>query len=156
MLKKIVNLPLLVKVVLATSLTIIVFIGIFLHEVWTDPAVGWFPLDDTQAEYTITRNCIPAGYGFDEPKTFAQSNIYCMEYRGGHVTWRELQGNANYFSIAIGKSEIDLAPFAEKKVKSIKGNFQWGDDKQCIQNKCINLANGPFPQLNIKSLELAK
>jgi hypothetical protein len=138
------------KVLILLFLGLVIFAGWFVYEIVTDEPPNFFPLGDTQAEYRITKNC-PNNQGWVE-QTQGEGIAYCLEYRGNNVLWKEDHGNSNFFSITIGKSNIDLSNYVNKKVKNIKGKYT-SSGKQCIQNKCTDIG-GPFVVVNIDRLEL--
>lgn len=138
------------KILIVVALGLIVFVGWFLYEIVTDEPPNFFPLNDAQAEYRITKNC-PNGQGWIE-QARAQGNAYCLEYRGNNVLWKEDHSNSHFFSVTIGKSNINLETYIGKKVKNVKGKYT-SSVKQCIQNKCVNIS-GPYVVVNIDSLEL--
>ncbi len=142
------------KILSLLFLGILILVGTFIYGIITDEPPKFFPLDDAQAEYTITKNC-PSGQGWQEPRISDLNAAYCLEYRGDHVLWLDdFHQNTKFFSITIGKSPIDLEPFVGKRVKNVKGKFA-SSSKQCIQKQCVAIG-GPFVVLNIDNLELVQ
>lgn len=111
----------------------------------------FFPLDNSESKYFVTRNCPPQGW-HDKPAVLGET--YCVIYNGTGVFLNEESGNTDAFTVVIARSKIDLRPFENKHVKNIKGEFV-RSSKQCIKDKCINI-NGPYVALNIDELEIAK
>lgn len=150
MYKKLFKLATWKKILILAVLGLAVFAGWFIYEIVTDEPPNFFPLNDAQAEYRITKNC-PDGQGWVE-QTQSQGNAYCLEYRGNNVLWKEDHSNSNFFSITIGKSNINLETYIGKKVKNVKGTYT-SSGKQCIQNTCVDIS-GPYVVVNIDSMEL--
>ncbi len=90
MYKKLLKLAAWKKILIAVVLGLITFVGWFVYEITTDEPPNFFPLNDVQAEY-----------------------------RGNNVQWKEDHSNSNFFSITIGKSNIDLESYIGKKVKNL-------------------------------------
>ena len=151
MYKKLLKLVTWKKILILIALGLIAFVGWFVYEIVTDEPPNFFPLNEAQAEYKITKNC-PNGQGWIE-QTQAQGNVYCLEYRGNNVLWKEDHDNSNFFSITIGRSNINLESYIGKKVKNIKGKYTISG-KQCIKNKCVDIS-GPYVVVNINRLDLA-
>jgi len=148
MFNKIAKLSIWKKILVLLSLGFVVFVGLFVYLIFTEGPPNFFPLDDSTAEYTITKNC-PNGQGWVKQMQ-DQGFAYCLEY--DNVRGKE-NGNTNFFRITIGKSNLNLETYLDKKVKNIKGKYV-NSSKQCIQNKCVDFA-GPYAVLNIDKLELA-
>lgn len=138
------------KTLIIVALGTIAYVVWFGYKIFTVEPPDFFPLNDTQAEYRVTRNC-PIGQGWVE-QTGIQGSAYCLEYRGNNVLMKEDHNDSTFFSITIGKSNINLETYEGKIVKNIKGKFT-SSDKQCIKNKCIEIG-GPFVVANIDRLEL--
>jgi hypothetical protein len=107
----------------------------------------FFPLNNSQGEYRITKGC-PNAQGWDKQGS-TQGEGYCVEYKGSGVF-----GNTNFFRITVGKSQIELTPFINKKVKNIQGKYT-SSSKQCIRDKCIEIFGG-YAVLDIDKLELVE
>ncbi len=137
------------KLLLLFVIAIIGFIGWFIYPIFINKPPIFFPLDDSQAEYKITKNC-PDGQGWVE-KIQTSENGFCVEYKGSGVLSSDQYKNNNFFRITVGKSKIDLEPFVDKKVKNIQGKYAVSS-KQCIQDKCIKI-DGSYTVLNIEKLE---
>lgn len=142
----------LLTVGIIVGIGIFAFFGWFVWEIATDEPPHFFPLNNPQGEYRITKRC-PGGQGWEE-KPHLQGKGYCLEYKGPDVFLNEEHGKTNYFSITIGKSRIDLEPFVGKMVKNVKGKYT-SSSTQCIQNKCIDIY-GPIVVLDIDKFELAQ
>lgn len=140
------------RVIFLTVICLSIFVGWFIWEIATDEPPQFFPLNNPQGEYRITKKC-PGGQGWVE-KPQLSDNGYCLEYKGPDVFLNDNHGNTNYFSITIGKSPIDLEAYVDKRVKNIKGKYT-SSSKQCIQNKCIEIY-GPLVVVDIDKLELAE
>lgn len=149
MYKKLLKLAAWKKILIVVAFGLIAFVGWFVYEIVTDEPPNFFPLNDVEAEYKITKNC-PNGQGWVE-QTQLQGNAYCLEYRGNNVLWKEDHSNSNFFSITIGKSNVNLETYIGRKVKNVRGKYT-NSGKQCIQNKCVDI-NGPYVVVNIDSLE---
>jgi len=134
------------------AICILIFICWFVWALYTDEPPHFFPLNNPKGEYLITKNC-PGGQGWDK-KQVGESNAYCVEYAGPDVFMNEKEGNSGFFRITVGKSNIDLEPFLNKKVKNIEGKYTQSS-KQCIQGKCTHIY-GPLVVLNIDKLEMHK
>ncbi|MEX2012975.1 MAG: hypothetical protein WD967_01065 [Candidatus Levyibacteriota bacterium] len=138
------------KILLIIAAVVFIFIGLFAWGIITDKPPDFFPLNNSQGEYKITKNC-PDGQGWQE-QFQGQGNLYCVEYKGPHVFWIDEGENTNFFRITVGKTDINLEQFNGKRVKNIEGKFSY-DSKQCIQDKCVNVS---FVVLDIDKLELAE
>ena len=149
--KKLLKLAAWKKIIIFVAFGLMIFVGWFVYEIVADEPPIFFPLNDTQAEYRITKSC-PNGQGWVD-QTQAQGNAYCLEYRGNNVLMKEDHGNSNFFSITIGRSDINLETYIAKKVKNVKGKYT-SSGKQCIQNKCIDIG-GPYVVVNIDSMEIS-
>jgi hypothetical protein len=139
------------KISLVISGLIVIFISWFIWEIVTDRPPIFFPLNNPQGEYKITKGC-PMEQGWNE-QIMNPSNEYCVEYKGPDVFMNSEYGNTNFFRITVGKSNINLKEFEGKKVKNIQGQYV-SSDKQCIQNKCVDIG-GPLVVLDIDKLEMA-
>jgi len=140
------------QIVLLLLCFFIAFFAWSIYDMYTEEPMNFFPLDDKNAEYKITKNC-PYGQGWEE-KPQTTTHAYCLEYRGTHVVEMYEGKHTNFFSITIGKSKMNLEPYLGKKVKNIKGKY-WDSTKQCIQDTCIAIG-GPYIVVNIDHLELAE
>lgn len=129
---------------------LVIFAGWLVYSITTDQGLPtFFPLNDVKAEYRITKNC-PNGQGWiEQPQV--QGNAYCLEYRGDNVLWKEDRGS-EFFSITIGKSDLNLESYLGKKIKNIKGRYT-NSGKQYIQSNCIEI-NGAYVVVDIDSLEV--
>jgi hypothetical protein len=56
-----------------------------------------------------------------------------------------------FYRITVGNSNVDLAPYVNKGVKHLTGNFV-SSSEQCIMNECSPLP-GNTVVLDIKTLE---
>ncbi|MBI2327509.1 hypothetical protein HYU92_04280 [Candidatus Curtissbacteria bacterium] len=148
MYKKLLELAAWKKLLILMAFGVIVFVGWFIYAIVTDAPPSFFPLDNPQGEYTITKVC-PAGQGNIE-QVVSPGNAYCVEYRGNEVFTGDSNTKSTFFRITIGNSKVDLEPYVGKEVKNIKGKYV-GSSKQCIQNNCVDIG-GPFVVLNIDSL----
>lgn len=146
------NKPTVKKVWVLIIIAIFVFIGWFAWEIFTDEPPRFFPLNNSQGEYRITKNC-PNGQGWQE-QFQGQGNAYCVEYKGSYVFMNNESGDTNFFRITVGKSKIDLEPFNGKKVRNIQGKYT-SSSKQCIQNNCTGIY-GPLVVLDIDKLDAAE
>lgn len=149
--KKQLTFPLLKKILLLFLVGFTIFAGVFIYGIITNKQPQFFPLDDAQAEYTITKNC-PDAQGRREPKQNNLGNAYCLEYKGDNAMHiDEYYPNSKYFTVTIGKSDIDLATFIGKQVKNIQGEFV-SSSKQCIKGNCVGIG-GPFVVFDIDAIE---
>lgn len=140
------------KILPIIAVAVFAFIGWFAWEIFTDEPPHFFPLNNSQGEYRITKNC-PNGQGWQE-QFQGQGNAYCVEYKGPDVFMNDQSGNTNFFRITVGKTDMDLEQFNGKRVKNIDGKYT-SSSKQCIQNKCIDIY-GPLVVLNIDKLDAAE
>ena len=140
------------KMLLLATVAILAFIGWFAWKIFTDEPPHFFPLNNSQSEYKVTKNC-PTGQGRQE-QFQGQGSAYCVEYKGSNVFMNNESGNTNFFRITVGKSKVDLEPFNGKKVKNIEGKYT-SSSKQCIQNNCSDIY-GPLVVLDIDNLEVAE
>jgi hypothetical protein len=114
-----------------------------------DEPPQFFPLNNPQGTYVITKNCPSQGW---EENTTSNTHTYCVNYKGSDVFMNEEHGNKNFFSVMVGKSTIDLKEFEDKPITSIQGKFV-GSSKQCIVDQCTEIG-GPFVLLNITSVSI--
>ncbi|HLL61238.1 MAG TPA: hypothetical protein VK338_05955 [Candidatus Nitrosocosmicus sp.] len=142
--------PTVTKVLLTIVIAIFAFICWFVWEIYTDEPPHFFPLNNSQSEYRITKNC-PNGQGWQQ-EVQSKGKAYCVEYKGPGVFMNKESGNTNFFRITVGKSNLDLEPFVGKEVKTIEGKYS-SSSKQCIQGKCIDIGGGPFVVLDINNLK---
>lgn len=145
------KLPLWQKLLLTVFFALLAFVLWFVYAILTEEPPNFFPLDDAQAEYTISKNC-PHGQGWTDTKPVGTA--YCLEYRGNNVLMKADYGNSNFFRITVGKTNIDLQPYLGKKVKNIQGEFT-SSNKQCMQNVCTDIG-GPFVVVDIQKIEVAE
>src|SRR3989344_3139383 len=150
MFRKFLKLKLWQKALLVVIFSFVVFVAWFIYAIVTDEPPHFFPLNNSQGKYTITKNC-PNGQGWREQFS-GQGYAYCVEYKGADVFMNDESGNTNFFRITVGKSAIDLEPLIGKEVKSIEGKYV-GSRKQCIQDKCVDIG-GPYVVLDVNSSEL--
>ncbi|MFH1832708.1 MAG: hypothetical protein ABH816_00885 [Candidatus Levyibacteriota bacterium] len=127
-----------------TAVAIIVISFLIFRSLFNDASPQFFPLDNSQGEYKITRAC-PGGQGnmVDLMKDRYPSdnyNEFCVEYTGKDV-FMENPNQINFFRVTVGESKVNLEPFLDKKVKNVKGF--WG-------------TAGNMAGLNIDSLELVQ
>lgn len=113
---------------------------------------NFFPLNNSQGNYKITKNC-PEGQGWEE-NTKATGDFYCVEYKGTDVFGVDNGKKINFFRVTVGKSKINLSSFLNKNVINIKGKYSVSSS-QCINSKCGNI-NGPLVVLDIDNLEVAE
>jgi uncharacterized protein YbdZ (MbtH family) len=128
------------------------YLGLFLWLGFHDDTPHFFPLNNPNGEYMVTKNC-PGGQGWKE-QVEDKGKAYCIEYKGKEVFLNKESGSTNFFRITVGKSMTDLQPYLNKKVKNIQGEYK-SSSKQCIQQKCIDIS-GPLVVLDIDHLELAQ
>lgn len=140
------------KLLLLLGVGIVAFVAWFVWAIITDEPPHFFPLDNVQAEYRVSKKC-PNGQGWNE-QVQAEGEGYCIEYKGSDVFSNDVQGNTNFFRITVGQSKINLEPFVGKRVKNIKGKYV-SSNKQCVNGKCIDIG-GPYVVLNIDELDLAE
>jgi hypothetical protein len=143
------------SVLLALLLGIFLFFGWFVWAVFTDEPPQFFPLNNSQASYTIVKSS-KVVQGWSEKEQTGYSNLpeprYYVEYRGDGVFADDF--NNNFFRVTVGKSKVDLEPFISKNVLITQGKFV-SSSKQCIVNQCIDIY-GPYVVLNIDKLEFPK
>lgn len=137
------------KVIYMVLVIVVIFLVFVAYEIITYKQPIFFPLDNSQGKYKITKKC-PNSQGWIEDVT-TQSRAYCVEYKGSNV-FNDNDGNSSFFRITVGKSDVDLEQYLDKQVKNIKGDFV-SSKKQCILNKCVDI--GTRVVLNVDSLELA-
>ncbi len=140
------------KILLILFSIVLFFIGWFAWLIYTDEPPQFFPLNNPEGEYKISKKC-PGGQGWGE-NINGSNNLYCVEYRGSGVFMDEESGNTHFFRVTVGKSKIDLDPYIEKKIKVIEGQFV-SSSKQCILDNCSDIG-GPYVVLNINNIELAE
>ncbi len=140
------------KIVISLLLIVGGFLAWFIWLIVTDKPPSFFPLNNSSAEYTVSKKC-SHGQGWNEDDE-TQDKGFCIEYKGNNVFMNDSSGNTNFFRITVGKSKIDLEPFVGKEVKNVKGNFVTSN-KQCINNRCIDIG-GAYVVLDISELELAE
>lgn len=141
------------KILAIIIISIVLLISWFIYAVITDEPPHFFPLNDIQANYKITKDC-PNNQGWNKSITYQGGDAYCLEYTGNNVVWKEEYNNANFYRITIGNSKIDLESYIGKQVKNIKGKYR-SSSKQCILNKCTDIS-GPYVVLDIDNLEIVK
>jgi hypothetical protein len=90
---------------------IYVFIGWVIFKLLTEKPPNFFPLNDSRAEYRITKDC-PNGQGSVE-QIYSQGYAYCLEYKGNKVLLKETE-NSNFFRVTVGKSKINLEQYLGK------------------------------------------
>ena len=129
-------------------LVLLLFSGWVVYTAFSDKPPRFFPLNNPEAEYKVTKMC-PQGQGWDE-NIQPKGDGYCIEYKGSDVFGDGR--NTNFFRITVGNSKIDLEPLNGKNIKNIRGKYT-DSSKQCIQEKCTYLV-GPFIVLDIDSLEV--
>lgn len=138
------------KIVLMVLFSIFILGALFIWGIVNEPPPEFFPLDNSQARYTIIKSST-LFQGWVEGSPSAQYDLearYYLEYRGEGVFNDE--NNTNFFRITIGKSKIDLSPFINKNVLITKGKFV-SSSKQCIVDDCIDIY-GPYVVLDIDSI----
>lgn len=146
------NTSLLARFGMAVIVVALCVIGWFVWAILTDKPPTFFPLNDKNATYAITKNC-PGGQGWVEASG-KYGDAYCLEYRGDHVFMKETHDNSEYFSITIGRSNIDLEPLVGRTVKNIDGEYA-SASKQCVLDVCTDIG-GPYVVVNINSLEMTE
>lgn len=138
-------------VFIVLGIGVILFVGWFIWGIATDKLPQFFPLNNSRARYTIVRyskvQMSSEKVATDSPEL--PEPRYYVEYRGDNVFM-----GYKFFRIMVGNSKIDLEPFIGKDVIITKGEFV-GSGKQCIVNKCIDIA-GPYAVLDIDGLKVAK
>jgi hypothetical protein len=145
----------LLTVLLMLSVGILLSIGWFVWAIVTDEPPQFFPLNNSQARYTIVKSSI-MGQGWDKKEATNSSELpeprYYVEYRGEDVLADD--HNENFFRVTVGKSKVELEPFIGKDVMVTRGKFV-SSSRQCIVDRCIDIY-GPFVVLNIDELKFTK
>jgi hypothetical protein len=156
MLKIIIKLPIWKKILLLVLVgvvgTIGIFVSLFVIAIIADAPPTFFPLNNPQGSYKITKNC-PAGQGWVEEFN-GQGRAYCVEYKGPDVFMNVKNGNTDFFRITVGKSTVDLEPYVGKQVRINRGKYV-SSSKQCIQDDCVDI-QGPYVVLNINDITLVE
>lgn len=105
----------------------------------------FFPFDDTQAIYTVTKKGGLYFITYDSPSN-RNSSYNCSTDINGVSCHTDIQ---HHVDVMVGKSPLDLETFINKKIK-LNGDFAYGN-KQCIVNKCIDI--GPYAVLDIYTIK---
>lgn len=134
---------------LLVCLMIIFFVSLIIYTTFTDKPPNFFPFDDPDAIYTISKQ---NGIYYINYKTTSEGNkSYVCEWVQGGEKKCNWELNQNIGGIAIGKSPVELKLFLNKNLK-LSGDFIY-DNKQCIVNRCQDI--GKRAVLNIDSIEEA-
>lgn len=143
------------KVLPAIAVGVVLFVGWFLWTIIANDQPQFFPLNNSNARYTIVKSS-KLGQGWVEKVATNSTELpaprYYVEYRGDGVFADDQ--NKHFFRVTVGNSKVDLEPFIGKDVLVTKGKFV-NSSKQCIAGKCIDIY-GPFVVLDIGGLEVIK
>ncbi len=131
------------------TVTLFFLLGVSLWKFFTAVPPQFFPLNNPQGGYIITKQCPVQGWNASPVQN---REIYCVTYKGEGVVSDGLNSTNNFFSVTVGKTSIDLQPFEDKPVMIIQGKFV-SATMQCVQNVCKNI-DGPLVVLNIDELKL--
>ena len=134
---------------LLICLIIILFITLIIYNLFTDKPPQFFPFDDEQALYTITK--IDGIYYINYKTTSERNKSYICEWEEGGGKRCGWELNQNIEGITIGKSPVELELFLNKNLR-LRGNFVY-DNKQCILERCEEIGNRAV--LNIDLIEEA-
>ncbi len=115
------------RILITTSLIILIFLGGFLLLLFNEPAPQLFPLNNPKAQYRIEKS---------------ENNVYTIAYKDNS---QDIKG------VMIGNSKINLDQFIGKNVQ-IKGEFKNRKDTQCIAGKCQYIY-GPYVALDIFDIQ---
>ncbi len=113
----------------------------------TEQPPVFFPFDDPQAAYIVTKNDNLYFMNYVSISDKNKSTI-CEDINGKQQCKEEINRG---MMVMIGKSDIDLKPYIGKKVK-IDGDFVYAKE-QCIAQKCVDI--GSYAVLDIQSIKLA-
>ncbi len=133
--------------------TIIFFfaIGVFFWKYFLDIPPQFFPLNNAQGEYIITKQCPIQGW--DETPV-QNREIYCVNYKGDNVVLNDQHGSKNFFSVTVGKTALDLQSFEDKPAIITNGRFV-SASMQCVQNVCKSI-DEPLVVLDVDEVKLIK
>jgi hypothetical protein len=112
-------------------LAIIIVAGI-LADVYYDPASSTLPLRDPHAMYMVERTQTSA---VKNDKGIVSVPNYILTYK---TSWL---GSEVTGSVLIGKSAVELAPYAGKRAR-FQGSVNYAATQQCIKDQCHLLFGG--------------
>jgi len=141
------KLPSIFRIFVFVGICLLVFVGFFIYSFFTHKAPIFFPLDNMQGTYQVIKSPIRG----NNPPTVSFSSsdpYYLIRYTGDRIFPLH---SGDTFSILIGESPVDLAPFVGKYVV-VQGEFV-GSSRQCVREQCISI-KGPWVVLNIKEIQI--
>lgn len=131
--------------VLMLSIVSITFVGYFFWNLRNDNPPDFFPFDDPDATYTVTKH--GDNYMILYESTSNRNIHRVCDIENGE---RECRDEVNrWVEVIIGKSHTELEPLVGKSVQ-VNGDFVTST-KQCIASKCHDI--GRWAVLNIHSID---
>ncbi len=121
--------------VMVIAVATVAFMSYFAWSLMTDQPPDFFPFDDPEATYTVTKRNDRYMLLYDS-KGDRNTTYVCDQMSGTTSCRTEVNRN---IEVMIGNSDTELEPLVGKSVK-ITGDFV-SSNKQCIAGKCQDIGN---------------
>lgn len=136
------------SLVLAISVVAILFTCYVGWSLTHEQPPDFFPFDDQEATYTITKR--NGTYSLIYDSKGDKNSVYVCDQTSGSTNCRTEVNR--HIEVMIGNSPIELESLVDESVR-ITGDFGYSN-KQCIAEKCIETGN--WAVLNIHTIEEIK
>ncbi len=134
------------KLILGTLfLFLALFVAWFIWGIFNDELPQFFPFDDLQATYTVSKKDNLFWVTYDSLSS-KNKQFVCEWKKKCHT---EIN---NHIEVLVGETNYDLNQYLNNKVSITRGGFKNGFTKQCVAKKCVD-ARGPYTGLNIEQME---